>query len=69
MHESGERQLLFFAFAVFQLSTRVSTELNNLSGLAAILSYPLDIETVELEEQMDKERLAVEEAQVDEETR
>ena len=42
--------------------------MNNLSGLAAILSYPLDIETVELEEQMDKERLAAEEAQVDADT-
>lgn len=38
-------------------------ELNNLSGLAAILSYPLDIETVELEEQMEKERLAAEGAE------
>lgn len=31
------------------------TELNNLGGLAAILTYPLDIETVEEEERQEKE--------------
>ena len=59
----------FLCFAVSQLSHEPAlTELNNLYGLAAILSYPLDIETVELEEQMDKERLAAEEGQLGEQT-
>jgi protein pelota len=32
-------------------------ELNLLTGIAAILTYPLDIEVVEMEEKEEKERL------------
>ena len=33
----------------------ISTELNQLTGIAAILTYPLDIEVVEAEEREAKE--------------
>lgn len=51
MHESGQRTLpnmiLFHAHGV--------TELNQLTGIAAILTFPLDIEVVEAEEREAKE--------------
>lgn len=37
-------------------------ELNLLTGIAAILTYPLDVEIVEMEEEEEKERLAKEAA-------
>lgn len=37
-----------------------SIELNLLTGVAAILTYPLDVEIVEMEEREEKERLAKE---------
>lgn len=35
----------------------LAAELNMLTGIAAILTYPLDIEIVEMEEREEKERL------------
>lgn len=57
LHESGERQYLpfFFPPLCFSSDEALISELNNLSGIAAILTYPLDIETVEEEERQDKE--------------
>lgn len=47
MHESGQRK----ALKIFQEAVTDSiTELNQLTGIAAILTFPLDIEVVEAEE-------------------
>jgi hypothetical protein len=40
-----------------RLGANISAELNMLTGIAAILTYPLDIEVVEMEEREEKERL------------
>lgn len=47
MHESGQRKLLLLH--VDDLSDQY-TELNQLTGIAAILTFPLDVEVVEAEE-------------------
>lgn len=47
MHESGQRA--YSAGAAAKVSN-LSAELNQLTGVAAILTYPLDIEVVEAEE-------------------
>jgi hypothetical protein len=56
MHESGQRT---FNFPVIlpphgDLSLSI-TELNQLTGIAAILTFPLDVEIVEMEEREAKE--------------
>lgn len=38
-----------------------TTELNQLSGVAAILNFPLDVEVAEEEDRIERERLAEEE--------
>lgn len=49
MHESGQR--LFFCHRI-SCSTKLTCmiELNQLTGIAAILTFPLDVEVVEAEE-------------------
>jgi protein pelota len=64
MHESGQRETReLWTFSC--LFTTFPTELNQLTGIAAILTYPLDIDVVEAEEQELKEeaeRAAAEES-------
>jgi hypothetical protein len=52
MHESGQRKILKTVKGAFTDST---TELNQLTGIAAILTFPLDIEVVEAEEKEEAE--------------
>jgi protein pelota len=48
MHESGQRE---FPVAVYGMKVLMCTlELNQLTGIAAILTFPLDVEVVEQEE-------------------
>lgn len=49
MHESGQRVSSFFF--VEQSTDDTYLELNQLTGIAAILTFPLDIEVVEAEEE------------------
>ena len=43
---------------IFSSMHESGQQLNLLTGIAAILTYPLDIEIVEMEEREEKERLA-----------
>lgn len=52
MHESGQRELHLSSCRGF---THDCLELNQLTGIAAILTFPLDIEVVEAEEKEAKE--------------
>ena len=52
MHESGQRR--YRTVAELHLLT-MRTELNQITGIAAILTFPLDIEVVEAEEREAKE--------------
>lgn len=52
MHESGQRR--YRTVTEFRLLT-IHTELNQITGIAAILTFPLDIEVVEAEEREAKE--------------
>jgi protein pelota len=52
MHETGQRTLLDFQN---RMLFTVGLELNQLTGIAAILTYPLDIDLVEAEEREAKE--------------
>jgi protein pelota len=52
MHETGQRTPL--DFSKLRILT-VGLELNQLTGIAAILTYPLDIDLVEAEEREAKE--------------
>jgi len=52
MHESGQRE--YFALA-FLITIKPRTELNQLTGIAAILTFPLDVEVVEAEEREEEE--------------
>ena len=64
MHESGQRKLI--APFILQIVIDLFQELNQLTGIAAILTFPLDIEVVEMEEREAREQAASEaEAQVD----
>lgn len=47
---------------IFSSMHESGQQLNLLTGIAAILTYPLDVEIVEMEERDEKERLAKEEA-------
>ncbi len=69
MHESGQREWRFIfecaceggpGVQTHQLTSLpvFSAELNTMTGLAAILTYPLDIEDVEREEEEEKEEAA-----------
>ena len=53
MHESGQRK--FFLYTTMIQSTKFNIELNQLTGIAAILTFPLDVEVVEAEEKEAKE--------------
>ena len=52
MHESGQREFFsHFSVTVFGVKVLMCTlELNQLTGIAAILTFPLDVEVVEQEE-------------------
>jgi len=52
MHESGQRKAHFpsFPLSSVALIDLVCAELNQLTGIAAILTFPLDVEVVEAEE-------------------
>jgi hypothetical protein len=54
MHESGQREYDIRIQCVCNL-TLDYTELNQLTGVAALLTFPLDVEVVELEEREAKE--------------
>ena len=66
MHESGQRECRLFCIVSKRhggpkLTRRsLHTELNLLTGVAAILTYPLDVEVVEMEEREEEERLKLE---------
>lgn len=45
---------------IFSSMHESGVQLNQLTGIAAILTYPLDIEVVEMEEREEQERLAAE---------
>jgi protein pelota len=54
MHESGQREYNIRIQCACHL-TLGYTELNQLTGVAALLTFPLDVEVVELEEREAKE--------------
>lgn len=55
MHESGQRNYhMIILIWAYQLISAI-TELNQLTGIAAILTFPLDVEVVEAEEREAKE--------------
>jgi len=56
MHESGQRK--FITPFILQTVVDPSQELNQLTGIAAILTFPLDVEVVEMEEREAKEQAA-----------
>lgn len=70
MHESGQRECpppprlhppSISKRADRELARRtLRVELNLLTGVAAILTYPLDVEVVEMEEREEEERLKLE---------
>ncbi len=49
---------------IFSSMHESGQQLNLLTGIAAILTYPLDVEIVEMEEREEKERLAKENGEV-----
>lgn len=56
MHESGQRASPFPLLSLPLADELVRcAELNQLTGIAAILTYPLDIEVVEEEERAERE--------------
>ena len=54
MHESGQRKPN--APSILRLGIDVFQELNQLTGIAAILTFPLDVEVVEMEEREAREQ-------------
>ena len=58
MHESGQRK--FIVPHILRIVTDLFQELNQLTGIAAILTYPLDVEVVEMEEREAKEQAEAE---------
>lgn len=64
MHESGQRKLI--TPSMLRVMVDPFQELNQLTGIAAILTFPLDIEVVEMEEREAKEQAISEvEEQID----
>jgi stalled ribosome rescue protein Dom34 len=57
MHESGQRK---HPLRTYFPQLTVHLELNQLTGIAAILTFPLDIEVVEEEEKEEQLKLAAE---------
>ena len=59
MHESGQREYFAALFMIPRMIPRILTEphaeLNQLTGIAAILTFPLDVEVVEAEEREEEE--------------
>jgi len=53
MHESGQRK--FIESSALRIVIDLFQELNQLTGIAAILTFPLDVEVVEMEEREAKE--------------
>ena len=51
---------------IFSSMHESGQQLNLLTGVAAILTYPLDVEVVEMEEKEEKERLEKESAPLEE---
>ena len=67
MHESGQRK--FITLPILRTAIDVFQELNQLTGIAAILTFPLDVEVVEMEEREAKEEAASEaEERIDDST-
>ena len=56
MHESGQRK--YIASPILWIVIDLFQELNQLTGIAAILTFPLDVEVVEMEEREAKEQTA-----------
>jgi protein pelota len=48
---------------IFSSMHESGQQLDQISGIAAILTYPLDVEIVEMEEQEEKDRLAKEKSE------
>lgn len=71
MHESGQRASSSKSVCLSELieMARRRTELNQLTGIAAILTYPLDIEVVEEEERVEAEERKMKEDGNEEEDR
>ena len=63
MHESGQRK--FIAPSVLRTVIDPFQELNQLTGIAAILTFPLDVEVVEMEEREAKEHAASDDERID----
>lgn len=55
MHESGQREKNLISKSFPFVAKFWVSELNQLSGIAAILTFPLDVEVVEAEEKEDEE--------------
>lgn len=64
MHESGQRELTSPLNFDRILTSKV--ELNQLTGVAAILTFPLDVEVVEAEERQAEEERKLAEAAAEE---
>lgn len=60
MHESGQREFTCLIHTPYSLP--YPAELNQLTGIAAILTFPLDVEVVEMEERQAKEEEEQQEA-------
>jgi protein pelota len=52
MHESGEREFGLPLLSTTAIDDYIVAELNQLTGIAAILTYPLDVEVVQDEEKL-----------------
>lgn len=66
MHESGQRK--WSSQSCIYLFLKAFAELNQLTGIAAILTFPLDVEIVEAEEkeaEEERKHLELESAQKD----
>lgn len=55
MHESGQRKRPINGLLIVDLMELYHPELNQLTGIAAILTFPLDVEVVEAEEREEAE--------------
>jgi protein pelota len=50
---------------IFSSMHESGQQLNLLTGIAAILTYPMDVEIVEMEEKEEKERIALEKLEME----
>ena len=55
MHESGQRKSRPLLHLAYDTTLCLFAELNQITGIAAILTFPLDVEIVEAEEREEAE--------------